>query len=101
MIVTNIHHLHKSEIKKVIKLEKLIGPIKRFEGKLIGEYGARLTAIKRDDTKQSFEISCGQLGAFDKETHNNPKADFSSYKMNWTHMLRASIEMPERWYTHQ
>ena len=100
MITHNVHDLHRNEMRKVKKLKENIGEIRRFEGKLIGEYGARLTAIMYDGTKQSFEISCGKLGAYDKEVHNDPKADFSSYIMNWGHMLNASLDMPERWYTH-
>ena len=77
MITHNIHDLHRNEMRKVKKLKENIGEIRRFEGKLIGEYGARLTAIMYDGTKQSFEISCGKLGAYDKEVHNDPTADFS------------------------
>jgi hypothetical protein len=100
-ITHNVHNLHENEIEKVTKLKEKIGEIKRFEGTLIGEYGARLTAIMRNGRKQSFELSCGQLGAFDRDVHNDPKESFNSYKMNWTHMLNASLDMPERWYVHQ
>lgn len=88
----------------MIKLEKLIGPIKRFEGEFIGKYGAKLIAIKRDDTKQSIELSCGRLGAFDRETINNPNADYEQYyennEMDWKHMLIAGIQTPEKWVNH-
>ena len=97
MITHDIRNLHKNEMKKVTKLEEKIGKIKAFEGRIIGEYGARITAIMADGRKQAFEISCGKLGAFDKEVHNDANADFSSYKMNWGHMLDASINTPERW----
>ena len=103
-ISTNLHHLHKSEIKKIIKLEKLIGPIKRFEGEFIGKYGARLIAIKHDNTKQTLELLYGRLGAYDKEVKNDPNANYEQYyennKMDWKHMLIAGIQTPEKWVNH-
>ena len=104
MITSNVNDLHKKEMKKVTNLEELIGPIKRFEGIFIGEYGAKLIAIKHDNSKQSIELSCGRLGAFDRETINDPNADYKQYcknnKMNWKHMLIAGIQMPEKWVNH-
>ena len=90
--------------EKVKKLENIIGPIKRFEGEFIGDYGAKLIAIKYNNSKKSIELSCGRLGAFDRETINNPNADYKQYcednKMNWKHMLIAGIQMPEKWVNH-
>jgi|TARA_R100000093_G_scaffold71309_2_gene46682 hypothetical protein len=83
--------------KKVKALEKVIGPIEKLEGELIGEYGARLIAKMRKGPNRYFELSCGQLGAYDKDKHNDPTADFSSYKMNWEHILKYSTQTKERW----
>ncbi len=90
--------------KKLKALEKLIGPIEKFEGTYLGKYGARLTAISPKGLKQSIELSCGRLGAYDKYAKIKNTMTYEEYceniGMDWTHLISAGLEMPHKWYRH-
>ena len=57
-----------------------------------------MKATLNDKRKYTFELSCGQLGAFDKDVHNDPKADFNTYKMNWNHIIELSTNKTKTSY---
>ena len=88
-----------SDIEKAIMEQTLGQKIVEIEGVLVGKYAAKLKVHLKDKSKREYELSCGQLGAFDRDVHNSKDADFSTYKMNWDHMIEAALEMPNKWRT--
>lgn len=72
-----------------------------LKGELYNDYGARIVATLENKRKYTFELSCGQLGAFDKDVHNDPKANFDEYKMNWNHIIELSTKNKTDWKPYQ
>jgi hypothetical protein len=77
--------------------EMIGGDIAELHGEYVGDYGARIIAETHAGQHHAFELSCGRLGAFDREVGNDYEADYSKFDMNWNHMIDAAIAQPFRW----
>tara|TARA_R110000824_G_scaffold95305_5_gene229333 strand:- start:10086 stop:10391 length:306 start_codon:yes stop_codon:yes gene_type:complete len=77
--------------------DALGGDITELHGEYIGKYGARIVAKTRAGQHHAFALSCGRLGAFDREVGNDFEADYSQFDMNWNHMIDAALEQPFKW----
>ena len=75
----------------------LSGDVVELYGEYVGKYGSRIVAKTHNGRYHAFELSCGRLGAFDRDVKNDPDADFRTYDMNWNHMIEAALEQPFKW----
>jgi hypothetical protein len=77
--------------------EVLDSDVAELHGEYVGDYGARIIAKTYAGQHHAFELSCGRLGAFDREVGNDYTADYSKFGMNWNHMIDAALEQPFKW----